>query len=685
MGSSSPTMRALCRRAPGVQRGALGLLLAASLGVGCGGDDGETGSTTTTTTTEAPCGPGELELADGRCQPPGLPLDMPCPPGEAPLEDGSCQAAGVPPSECGDGFTSDGEGGCEPILPKDPCPDGLMAIPGETVCHEVAPCGAGTWGDIPVEANTQFVDGAYSELDSDGSQEKPWKTIQAGVDAAAKGAIVAIAAGTYQENVELSFKPRRLWGRCPSMVTIEGIDPQNPAVQVFVSGAEVRGVGITGPSAGVLALNADPLLVEDVHVHDTGGWGVVALQPSSVTVRGSLLERTTDVGTHARGATMVIERTAVRDVLALGLSVDGYPEGDVRANVTVRSSLLEGIRRTAVNVQETDLVVEGVAIRSIAPGMPDTDIPATGVVAWMSNAAVRQSTIEGLHIGVILDEGPEGLVERVTVADGISSPQEPSVSSWITGILVQGTSKLSRGVIRESTVVRQPEYGITVLGATAVVESTLVRDNVRDLQHESGVDAQEADVTIRRSAILDHAHLGLTLEAASVLLESSVVRGVRPTTDAGDCVAVRWLLSGNMAPSSLVIRSSVIEDCVETGIAAVESDLVMEDTIVRGVKSRADGLFGDGVAVLTGPLAQGSLQITGGRIEETARAGISTFGGKVDIGFSSISCAKFDLVGEQIESAPFSFNKTGDNVCGCPDTTELCKVDSPGIAPPELH
>jgi len=130
MGSSSPTMRALCRRAPGVQRGALGLLLAASLGVGCGGDDGETGSTTTTTTTEAPCGPGELELADGRCQPPGLPLDMPCPPGEAPLEDGSCQAAGVPPSECGDGFTSDGEGGCEPILPKDPCPDGLMAIPG---------------------------------------------------------------------------------------------------------------------------------------------------------------------------------------------------------------------------------------------------------------------------------------------------------------------------------------------------------------------------------------------------------------------------------------------------------------------------------------------------------------------------------------------------------------------------
>lgn len=655
----------------------LGLALPALLLAACG--NGETPPP------DVPCAAGEQELGDGRCQPPGLPLDMPCPPGETPLEDGSCQAAGVPPSQCGEGFAADGEGGCEPVLPQEACPDGLMAVPGETACREVAPCGTGTWGEIPVDADTQFVDGSYSGLDSDGSQAKPWKTIQAGVDAAAKGAIVAIAAGTYQENVEVTFKPRRLWGRCPSMVTLEGIDPQNPTVQVFVSGAEVRGVGITGPSAGVLGLNTDPLLVEDVHIHDTGGWGVVALQPSSVTVRGSLVERTTDVGVHARGAAVAIERTNVRDVLALGLSVDGFPDGDARANVTVRSSLLEGIRRTAVNVQETELVVEGVAIRSAAPGMADTDVPVTGVVAWMSNAAVRQSTIEGLHNGIILDSCPEGLVERVTVADGLSSPQEPSQSSWITGILVQGKSKPANGVIRESTVVRQPQYGITVLGATAVVESTLVRDNVRDMQHESGVDAQEADVTIRRSAILDHAHLGLTLEAASVLLESSVVRGVRPTTDAGDCVAVRWLLDGNMAPSSLTVRSSVIEDCVETGIAAVESSLVMENTIVRGVKSREDGLFGDGVAVLTGPLALGSLQITGGRIEEAARAGISTFGGKVDIGFSSISCAKFDLVGEQIESAPFSFNKTGDNVCGCPDTTELCKVDSPGIAPPALH
>src|SRR5215470_16966538 len=99
-----------------------------------------------------PCGPGETLLDDGRCQPAGLPLDMPsCAPGEAQLLDDTCQKAGIPPDACGEGFMPDGEDGCEAILPEEPCPKGMMAVPGMTQCEEVAPCGQGTWGDIPVE------------------------------------------------------------------------------------------------------------------------------------------------------------------------------------------------------------------------------------------------------------------------------------------------------------------------------------------------------------------------------------------------------------------------------------------------------------------------------------------------------------------------------------------------------
>src|SRR5262245_10810632 len=92
-----------------------------------------------------PCMPGETLLDDGRCQPAGLPLDKPpCAPGEALLDNGTCQKAGIPADACGEGFMPDGKDGCEAILPVEPCPKGMMAVPGMTMCEEVASCGNGT-------------------------------------------------------------------------------------------------------------------------------------------------------------------------------------------------------------------------------------------------------------------------------------------------------------------------------------------------------------------------------------------------------------------------------------------------------------------------------------------------------------------------------------------------------------
>ncbi len=40
-----------------------------------------------------------------------------------------------------------------PILPAAPCSAGQIAVPGDETCRELASCGDGTWGDIPVESN----------------------------------------------------------------------------------------------------------------------------------------------------------------------------------------------------------------------------------------------------------------------------------------------------------------------------------------------------------------------------------------------------------------------------------------------------------------------------------------------------------------------------------------------------
>ncbi len=143
-----------------------------------------------------------------------------CEPGQLALPDGGCQPAGIPADGCGEGFVASIDGGCEAILPATPCGPGQLAIPGETTCHDVAPCGTGPWGTVPTDGSTEHVDAAYPGPTSDGSAAQPWTSIQQAVDAAAPGAIVAIATGTYVETVWVEGKAVRLWGKCPAEVEL---------------------------------------------------------------------------------------------------------------------------------------------------------------------------------------------------------------------------------------------------------------------------------------------------------------------------------------------------------------------------------------------------------------------------------------------------------------------------------
>src|SRR5262245_45900115 len=172
---------------------------------GCGGD--ETEAPLPSLPGEGSCVVGEVALDDGRCIAAGIQPDG-CPAGHL-MVDGSCEPAGIPPTACGEGFLPDDGRGCVPVLPASTCSDGQLAVPGDTECRELVSCGAAPWGDIPIDANTEYVDASYAGTDSDGSANKPWTTISDAVAAASSGAIVAIAAGSYVEDVQLIGKPVR--------------------------------------------------------------------------------------------------------------------------------------------------------------------------------------------------------------------------------------------------------------------------------------------------------------------------------------------------------------------------------------------------------------------------------------------------------------------------------------------
>ncbi|MBI4702524.1 MAG: DUF1565 domain-containing protein [Deltaproteobacteria bacterium] len=268
----------------------------------------------------APACGGEPDTAGVVAGPGSLPAEEPvtCAPGELQQQDGSCRPAGIAPDGCAAGFVSDQASGCYAVLPDDACDEGRMAVPGEAACREVAPCGDSPFGAAPAEDGTEHVDAAYAGGDSDGSAAKPWTTIQQGIKAAAPGAVVAIAAGRYDENVIISGKAVVLWGRCPELVEIAGSASGTAAVFVkkSASGTEIRDLAVTGPKFGVGVSGSEGVVLDRVWIHDTGKRGLAlenTLGSTGVTLRRSLVEAASDIAVMAYGATISIEESVVRD------------------------------------------------------------------------------------------------------------------------------------------------------------------------------------------------------------------------------------------------------------------------------------------------------------------------------------------------------------------------------------
>jgi len=281
-----------------------GLLFAAA----CGTDDAAPAAATSSGgDAGTPCPPGERVGPSGACLAAGIQNDG-CDAGEHAV-DGVCHPAGIAPDACGTGFTSTNDGACAPILPETPCPPGEIAVPGETACHVLADCGSEPWGEAPSDPTTRFVDGAYAGTGSDGSEGKPFRTIQAAVDAAAPGAVVAIAAGTYTENVLVVGKSVVLSGRCPGMVELVGGDPAAIEIGAEASGTHVRTLAIRGTSTGIAVTGAKDVVIERVWIHDLphpGLWVESLFAPSNVTLDRAIVEGTKAVGIYITNANATV-------------------------------------------------------------------------------------------------------------------------------------------------------------------------------------------------------------------------------------------------------------------------------------------------------------------------------------------------------------------------------------------
>jgi hypothetical protein len=290
--------------------------------------------------------------------------------------------------------------------------------------------------------------------------------------------------------------------------------------------------------------------------------------------------------------------------------------------------------------------------------------------------------------GIVISSS-EGIDEGVAVRDITPDP------SWNEGagiVVMYGQEFQSFGALtlRGSLIERVSIAGAILASAVASIEGLAVRDVESDLvgEHGDGLSAQHdwgvnvpSNLVLRSSTVQDVQGLGVMIDRSTSRLESSVVRGAHQAA-AGRGSGIQ--IYGCDTPgcsAAVTMRSVLIEDTHDAGVRAYNARVAIEGSIIRGSSSTASGLGGDGLAVIA-DLAPASARVATTRIEDSARAGLSTFGATVLLFESVLACQAFDVNGEPYHGWQFVLEDLGGNFCGCPEATAPCLVVSEALVPP---
>ncbi|MFH2005403.1 MAG: right-handed parallel beta-helix repeat-containing protein [bacterium] len=532
-------------------------------------------------------GPAEIAVLGGGCQPVGVtecttglftsdgrggcePILPPgpntCPPGtmEA-LGQTECRPVGV--SQCAAGFVSDGQGGCDAVLPPgpDPCPHGTIVVLGDTTCQPLGDCGTGAWGNIVDDPTTLYVDQTADATGADGTQQAPFTTVADAMSVVVNGGQIAVAAGEYLERINITSE-LRLTGRCAELVTLRGAtflgQPKPPVtINSGSTGTTIRGVTLTGPAEGLMINGGEQLLVEEVEVTGTETAGISVTEASDATFRRVKIAGCAEVGILWRGSTLALEESVIR-------GIQTSTGGPIGRGFEAQCDPVHG---ACGSLSIT---------RSVVAGNQGTGLFSIGVHTTVTDSVFRDSQPQ---TGGAFGRGIDAACDEQLSECG---------SLTVVGSLVAANHAV----------------GIVTTGVDTVVTDTVVRDTlpqVSDGQSGRGVAVRCnpfldvcGSLTVTDSVIAGNTDLGLFSQGVETHVAGSVVRDTQPNQVDGTMgrgISIQCD-NGLGACGDLTVTDSLVSGNREAGIAAAGVAVTVTSSMIRDTRSmQLDGWFGNGI------------------------------------------------------------------------------------------
>ena len=387
------------------------------------------------------------------------------------LEDGSCKRVGP---ECAEGFMNDDEGGCAPKLGA--CTEKEVALIGGSCVRvgENSDCGEGTWGNIPTDDKTVYVDLSYTGGDSTGDRVKPFTKIQEGLDAVEQGGTVAVAEGRYNE--ALIFKrASSMNGRCAEMVT-------------------VTATGIPGANKSIIAEAVGSVSIEGINVE---GYGIKFVSVENAIVRQCRINDVEGCGFWLNDTSGTIERNTVSLVKSFE---GGIAHGLQAVN---GSGKLTVYRNAFININSFGIGALNIDVEVVENKIEDTGDAGITIVSGVdSNAIISGNAVKRGHgYGIYTTGGIDGVhIATLRIeANDVSEIEMRSDYQVGEGIRIEGPLAIDRANLSRNIVSSVADTGIMVVDVDAAlsVEANMVQESGADPESSERLNGAPAAIDVR--------------------------------------------------------------------------------------------------------------------------------------------------------------------------------------------
>lgn len=597
----------------------------------------------------------------------------------------TCKPIG-PPRTCLSGWARVKGGWCEPILPRDSCPAGTMEVIGQSSCQPVGQCGSGTWGAIQTSAATIYVDHNHAGVSGKGTKIAPYKTIGAAMKQAVAGDHIAVAAGTYNENVELIRKVH-LEGRCASKVIISG-DGAAAAVKVYkwATGAQLSGVTITGAGVG-LKVDQVTATARRVVVSKSEGFGVHVVYGGALTLSDSLVAQSRTIGAALESGALTLERSVVRGTrprakdswFGRGIDARQVPGRSETSQLILRDSVVADNRDAGIYLFSSRATLTRSVVRSTRPraadlhggrGVAGAIEPGlqTGSELTLSDCLIAHSRDIGLYLA-----SSRATLERTVIRDTEGRAADGRGGMGVHAQIQIGQTRPPELTLRQSLVTGNRFAGVALYSAKGTLQRTVVRGTRGQTSDKTmGVGLQAviavghsapSKLTVQDSLITGNRNAGINLAGSELTLERSVVQ--QTLTQASDDqagVGIHAEAQGkNKQSAQLTVRDSLVAGNRTLGISLVASNMTIERSVVRDTRTLGSaGRYGTGIQAGVDAQHGGGSQLTARHcvLLDNHHAGVSLYGSSAKLDSCAVLGTRADGRGKYGDAVVVSGKST---------------------------